>query len=160
MKHRQVYILHGVAASAGIAIGHAVIIDRRKIERYPKIRITEGLVDDEIKRFDDAVEASYKQIDEAKKKLESRSNIKEHALILETHLMMLKDPSLIGKVKKLIRKDHINAEWALKIALTEIEDSFAAIGDEYIKSRVTDTTFVGERLLMNLIGREIKGFHL
>lgn len=160
MKHRQVYILHGVAASAGIAIGHAVIIDRRKIERYPKIRITEGLIDDEIKRFDDAVEASYKQIDEAKKKLESRSNIKEHALILETHLMMLKDPSLIGKVKRLIRKDHINAEWALKIALTEIEDSFAAIGDEYIKSRVTDTTFVGERLLMNLIGREIKGFHL
>ena len=80
MKHRQVYILHGVAASAGIAIGHAVIIDRRKIERYPKIRITEGLIDDEIKRFDDAVEASYKQIDEAKKKLESRSNIKEHAL--------------------------------------------------------------------------------
>ena len=70
MKHRQVYILHGVAASAGIAIGHAVIIDRRKIERYPKIRITEGLIDDEIKRFDDAVEASYKQIDEAKKKLE------------------------------------------------------------------------------------------
>ena len=70
----------------GIAIGPAVIIDRRKIERYPKIRITEGLIDDEIKRFDESVEASYRQIDEAKKKLESRSSIKEHALILEAHL--------------------------------------------------------------------------
>jgi phosphotransferase system enzyme I (PtsI) len=160
MKHRQVHILHGVAASAGIAIGHAVIIDRRKIERYPKIRITVGLVEDEFKRFDAAIEASYRQIDEAKKKLESHNVIKEHALILETHLMMLKDPSFLGRVKKLIRRDHINAEWALKIALQEIEDSFAAIGDEYIKGRVADTSFVGERVLMNLIGREIKGFHL
>jgi phosphotransferase system enzyme I (PtsI) len=160
MKHHQVHILHGVAASAGIAIGHAVIIDRRKIERYPKIRITMGLVEDEFKRFDAAIEASYRQIDEAKKKLESHNVIKEHALILETHLMMLKDPSFLGRVKKLIRRDHINAEWALKIALQEIEDSFAAIGDEYIKGRVADTSFVGERVLMNLIGREIKGFHL
>jgi phosphotransferase system enzyme I (PtsI) len=160
MKHHQVHILHGVAASAGIAIGHAVIIDRRKIERYPKIRITMGLVEDEFKRFDTAIEASYRQIDEAKKKLESHNVIKEHALILETHLMMLKDPSFLGRVKKLIRRDHINAEWALKIALQEIEDSFAAIGDEYIKGRVADTSFVGERVLMNLIGREIKGFHL
>lgn len=160
MKHHQVHILHGVAASAGIAIGHAVIIDRRKIERYPKIRITVGLVEDEFKRFDAAIEASYRQIDEAKKKLESHNVIKEHALILETHLMMLKDPSFLGRVKKLIRRDHINAEWALKIALQEIEDSFAAIGDEYIKGRVADTSFVGERVLMNLIGREIKGFHL
>lgn len=160
MKHRQVHILHGVAASSGISIGPAVIIDRRKIDRYPKIRITEGLVEDENKRFDEAVEAAYSQIDEAKKKLESHIGIKEHALILETHLMMLKDPSLSGRVKKLIRKDHINAEWALKIALGEIEESFATIGDDYIKSRVADTSFVGERLLMNLIGREIKGFHL
>jgi len=160
MKHRQVHILHGVAASAGIAIGHAVIIDRRKIERYPKIRITVGLVEDEFKRFDAAIDASYRQIDEAKKKLESHNVIKEHALILETHLMMLKDPSFLGRVKKLIRRDHINAEWALKIALQEIEDSFAAIGDEYIKGRVADTSFVGERVLMNLIGKEIKGFHL
>ena len=160
MKQHHVHILHGVAASAGIAIGNAVIIDRRTIERYPKIRITEGLVEDEIKRFEDAIEASYKQIEEAKKKLESNNAVKEHALILETHLMMLRDPSLTERVKKIVRKNIVNAEWALKIALQDLEESFASIGDDYIRSRVADTNFVGERIMMNLVGREIKGFHL
>jgi phosphotransferase system enzyme I (PtsI) len=160
VKQHHVHILHGVAASAGIAIGNAVIIDRKTIERYPKIRITEGLVEDEIRRFDNAIEASYKQIEEAKKKLESHNAVKDHALILETHLLMLRDPSLIDRVNKLVRKNLINAEWALKIALQDIEESFASIGDDYIRSRVADTNFVGERIMMNLIGREIKGFHL
>jgi phosphoenolpyruvate-protein phosphotransferase (PTS system enzyme I) len=160
VKQHHVHILHGVAASAGIAIGNAVIIDRKTIERYPKIRITEGLVEDEIRRFDNAIEASYKQIEEAKKKLESHNAVKEHALILETHLLMLRDPSLIDRVNKFVRKNLINAEWALKIALQDIEESFASIGDDYIRSRVADTNFVGERIMMNLIGREIKGFHL
>jgi len=157
---RQVHILHGVPASAGIAIGNAVILDTKKIERYPKIRITASLVEDEIKRFHDAVDASKKQIREAIRELEAHNVVKEHAFILETHLMMLSDPALTGRVKQLITDDKINAEWALKIALTEIEKDFESIGDEYIKSRVDDTTFVGERLLRNLIGRKMSGFHL
>ncbi|MRR13865.1 phosphoenolpyruvate--protein phosphotransferase [archaeon] len=160
MNQRQVHILHGVPASAGIAIGNAVILDTRKIERYPKIRITALLIDDEINRFHDAVSESKKQIREAIRELEAHNVVKEHAFILETHLMMLSDPSLMGRVQELIRKDNINAEWALKIAITEIEKDFESIGDEYIKSRVDDTAFVGERLLRNLIGKKHSGYHL
>ncbi len=157
---RQVHILHGVPASAGIAIGQAVVIDTRKIERYPKLRISEDRIEDELKRFDDAVVLSQKQITEALKALESHHVIREHSLILETHLLMLKDPALLERVKQLISVEYINAEWALKNALQEIEEDFEAIGDEYIKSRVADTTFVGERLLRNLIGKKTSGFHL
>ena len=157
---QQLHILHGVPASAGIAIGQAVVIDTRKIERYPKLRISEDRVEDEIKRFDDAVVLSQKQIMEATKALESHHVIKEHSLILETHLLMLKDPALMERVKQLISMDYINAEWALKNALQEIEEDFEAIGDEYIKSRMADTTFVGERLLRNLIGKKTSGFHI
>ncbi|HPS94661.1 MAG TPA: phosphoenolpyruvate-utilizing N-terminal domain-containing protein, partial [Deltaproteobacteria bacterium] len=157
---RQVHILHGVPASAGIAIGQAVVIDTRKIERYPKLRISEDRIEDEMKRFDDAVGLSEQQIIEAIRALEAHNVIKEHSLILETHLLMLKDPALMERVKKLISDEYINAEWALKIALQEIEEDFEAIGDEYIKSRVADTTFVGERILRNLVGRQTSGFHL
>lgn len=159
-NRRQVHILHGVAASAGIAIGQAVVIDTRKIERYPKLRISEDRVEDELKRFDDSVTLSQKQVIEAIKALESHNVIKEHSLILETHLLMLKDPALLERVNKLISEEFINAEWALKIALQEIEQDFESIGDEYIKSRVADTTFVGERLLRNLIGKQTSGFQL
>ena len=160
MTQRQVHILHGVPASAGIAIGQAVVIDTKKIERYPKLRVSEDRVEDELKRFDDATVLSQKQIGEAIRILESHNVIKEHSLILETHLLMLKDPALIDRVKQLISEDYINAEWALKIAIQEIEQAFEAIDDDYIKSRVTDTTFVGERLLRNLIGKMTGGFHL
>lgn len=160
MDQRQVHILHGVAASAGIAIGKAVIMDTRKIERYPKIRITESLLADEIKRFDDAVKISEKQIREAMGELETHNVGKEHSFILETHMMMLTDPALSGRVRELITAEHINAEWALKTALLEIEKNFESIGDEYIKSRVADTTFVGERLLRNLIGKKTSGRRL
>ncbi len=160
MDQRQVHILHGVAASAGIAIGKAVIMDTKKIERYPKIRITASLLKDEIKRFDNAVKVSEKQIKEAIRELEAHNVGKEHSFILETHMMMLTDPALSGRVRELITTEHINAEWALKNALLEIEKDFDSIGDEYIKSRVADTTFVGERLLRNLIGRKTSRCHL
>lgn len=153
-------VLNGIPASAGIAIGKAVLLERRKIDKFPRIRIPERLVEEEIKRFDAAVEASYNQIEKAKQKLEDQDVIKEHSFILETHLMMLKDPAFTNRVKYLIRKQLINAEWALKIALVEIEESFDRIGDEYIKSRAADTTFVGDRILRNLTGKEIGHFHI
>ena len=74
--------------------------------------------------------------------------------------MVRTDPALSGRVRELITTEHINAEWALKTALLEIEKSFESIGDEYIKSRVADTTFVGERLLRNLIGKKTSRCHL
>ncbi|HXK48399.1 MAG TPA: phosphoenolpyruvate--protein phosphotransferase [Deltaproteobacteria bacterium] len=160
MVQQQVHILHGVPASAGIAIGQAVVIDTRKIERYPKLRISEDRVEDELGRFENALLLSQKQIAEAVRTLESHHVIKEHTLILETHLLMLKDPALVDRVRQLITEDFINAEWALKLALQEIEQAIEAIEDEYIRSRVTDTSFVGERLLRNLIGKTTSGFHL
>ena len=152
MPQQQVHILHGVPASAGIAIGQAVVIDTKKIERYPKLRVSEDRVEDELGRFEHAVQLSQKQITEAIHTLEAHQVIREHILILETHLLMLKDPALVDRVKQLITEDYINAEWALKIALREIEEAIEAIDDEYIRSRVTDTSFVGERLLRNLVG--------
>ena len=160
MPQQQVHILHGVPASAGIAIGQAVVIDTKKIERYPKLRVSEDRVEDELGRFEHAVQLSQKQITEAIHTLEAHQVIREHILILETHLLMLKDPALVDRVKQLIAEDYINAEWALKIALREIEEAIEAIDDEYIRSRVTDTSFVGERLLRNLVGKTTSGFHL
>ncbi len=117
-------------------------------------------MDDELQRFHEAMVLSQKQISEAIRTLETHNVIKEHSLILETHLLMLKDPALIDRVKQLITEDFINAEWALKIAIQEIEKAFDAIDDDYIKSRVSDTNFVSERLLRNLIGKQTSGFHL
>ncbi|HDP24088.1 MAG TPA: phosphoenolpyruvate--protein phosphotransferase [Deltaproteobacteria bacterium] len=160
MTERQVHILNGVPASAGIAMGNAVVIDTRKIDRYPKIRLSEDLIDDEIQRFYQAVNASQNQIEEAKSALESQNIAREHIFILDTHLLMLTDPALVDRVEELVRKDCINAEWALKVALQEIEKDFSLIEDDYIRSRVADTSFVGERVLRNLVGKKTGEFHL
>jgi len=160
MEHAQVHILHGVPASAGIAIGEAVLIDMKKIERYPRLKIPEDRVEDELLRFDEAVALSQRQIREAIGTLESHRVVKEHVLILETHLLMLRDPALVDRVRALITSERINAEWALKRALGEIEEAIQSVDDEYLRSRVADTTFVGERLMRNLTGKKTSGFHL
>jgi phosphotransferase system enzyme I (PtsI) len=160
MPDAQVHILHGVPASAGIAIGQAVLIDMKKIERYPKLKIPEDRVEDELKRFEEAVEISQRQIREAVSTLESQNVAREHVLILEAHLLMLKDPAIVDRVRSLIRSECINAEWAVKMAIQEIEKAMETIDDEYLRSRVADASFVGERLMRNLTGRKTSGFHL
>ncbi|HOJ14113.1 MAG TPA: phosphoenolpyruvate--protein phosphotransferase [Deltaproteobacteria bacterium] len=159
MTDGQVHILHGVGASAGIAIGQAVVIDMRKIERYPKLKIPEDRVEDELRRFDEALALSQKQVAEAISALEAHNVIREHVLILEAHLLMLKDPALVDRVRTLIATEFINAEWALKRAIEEIEKAMDAVDDAYLRSRVADAAFVAERLMRNLTGRKTGSFH-
>ena len=53
-----------------------------------------------------------------------------------------------------IRKEKINAEWALKKSVQNIEKLFAQIEDRYIKERNVDVQYVAERVLRNLAGKE------
>jgi hypothetical protein len=87
-------------------------------------------VEDELKRFEEAVEISQRQIREAVSTLESQNVAREHVLILEAHLLMLKDPAIVDRVRSLIRSECINADWAVKMAIQEIEKAMETIDDE------------------------------
>jgi len=83
--------IKGIGVTAGIIIGKAYLVDRRKIEAPARV-LPEFQVPQEVARFLDAVEESRKQLRSAKEKLlhEDAAGL---SYILDTHLLLLEDRS-------------------------------------------------------------------
>ena len=56
-------VLHGVAAGKGIAIGHAHLITRGTAE-VPQYDVSDDLIDAEAARFDAAIKATRKELEQ------------------------------------------------------------------------------------------------
>ena len=147
------YVLTGVAASPGVAIGKAYVVDRSKVEFLYQNLISEALLDEEVERFQQAVETAREQLEQIKASVPEE--LSGHAFILDAHLLLLKDKLIYNQVISLIREERINAEWALNSAVDRAREMFGRIKDDYIRSRIKDIEDVAERILHNLVGSEI-----
>lgn len=144
-------VLHGLGISPGIAIGPAYVSDDGDVP-VPDRRIEPDAVAGERERFDAAVDLSLKQLRKLKVKAATlpESAAEEMGHLLDAHLGMLSNSRLVRGVQRRIKDDRVNAERAVQIEVTEIGDSFAAMGDAYLAARVDDVRIVGSRLLRNL----------
>ena len=145
-------ILAGIGVSPGICIGKAYLVDVEGIDIVEKYHISQLHVQSEIKRFNLAVK---KAKNELRTIIENTPDaIKEHADILETHVILLKDKLLYGKIIETIEADLINAEWALKKVVSSLKAMFLNMSDPYLKERAIDIGHVSDRILNNLVGSE------
>jgi phosphotransferase system enzyme I (PtsI) len=144
--------IHGIGASPGIITGRAFLVERFKV-RLPQKRIPLSQVDDEVERFYKAIETSKNQLLEVKEKILD-PNVRQHAFILDVHMMILEDQMLIQNTVENIRKKKINSEWALDLALEKLDAVFKAIEDEYLRERRSDLHYVSARLFRNLMGKK------
>lgn len=145
--------LKGIGASPGVAVGHAFILDRKRV-RTPKLRLNEAEVDPERMRMKTALELSDRQLSELKDQI-SKTEGPEHALILEAHRLMLHDPMLVDEVNRLIVEDRINAEWAVRRVARKLKHLFDNIPDEYFRERRSDVEYVADRVVRNLLGQVV-----
>ncbi len=143
--------LQGIAVSPGIVIGKAHLVDREKARILYQYIISEDQLNMEVKRFKDALRATEEQLIRLKDRMPEQVN--DHAVILESHLMILKDTMLSDATISRIIDEKINAEWALKKSLDQIRQVFSEIEDEYISTRINDVENVTERILRNLSGK-------
>ena len=143
-------VLRGVAVSPGIIIGKARLVDRSKVKIFYQYLVSDDQVDREIERFNEAVHTTENQLNALKKGMPEQ--LKGHAFILNSHLMILKDSMLNDATVKRILDEKINAEWALKKSLEDIRQIFNQIDDDYISKRITDVEYISERILRNLSG--------
>ena len=142
----------GIGASPGVAVGHAFVIDARRV-RTPKVKLTRSELEGEVLRFKTAIELSDRQLEELKTKLDSDGE--EHGMILEAHRMMLHDPMFLVEVTRLIKEDLINAEWAVRRVGKRLRHQFDNLEDEYFRERKSDIEFVADRLVRNLMGEVV-----
>ena len=105
------FSVHGLAVSRGIAIGRAVLVasSRADVAHY---FIEPAAVDDEITRVRVARNAVVEEITRVQQDL-PKDAPHELAALLDVHLMLLQDETLISGVKHWITDRHYNAEWAL-----------------------------------------------
>ena len=144
--------LHGIGASPGVAVGHAFVLDARRV-RTPKVKLTRDEVETEVLRFKTAIDLSDRQLEDIKSKLTGQgTDGGEHGLILEAHRLMLHDPMFLVEVSRLIKEDGINAEWAVRRVCRRLRHQFDNLDDEYFRERRSDIEFVADRLVRNLMG--------
>lgn len=144
--------LKGIGASPGIAVGHAFLLDRKRM-RTPKLRLSEEEVEAELMRLKTALELSEHQLADLKERVGHDGH--DHELIIEAHRLMLHDPMLVDEVRKLISRDRINAEWAVRRVSRKIKHMFDNIPDEYFRERRQDVDYVADRVVRNLMGQVV-----
>ena len=144
------FSMHGIGVSSGIAIGQAHLVSNALLEVVHYV-LPENLVDEEIARFTNAVRTVKNDLEVIRSSL-SKNAPAELAAFISTHLSMLADKSLSEVPKEIIRKEHCNAEWAIKQQMDDIVEQFEAIEDEYLRERKHDVVQVVERVIKVLLG--------
>lgn len=142
-------VLKGIAASDGIAAAKAYMLVQ------PDLSFTETSIDDpeaEVKRLDDALAASKKELELIKAKATENLG-PEEAEVFEAHLTILADPELIGQIKDKINSDKVNAEAALKSVTDMFISMFESMADNaYMQERAGDIRDVTKRVMSHLLG--------
>jgi len=147
-------VLRGIAVSHGIIIAKAHLVDLSRVKISYQCLISDDQLSNEVERFKEALRITENQLISLKNRMPDQ--VKEHAFILDSYLMILKDSMLTDSTIQKILDEKINAEWALKKSLEEIRDVFDQIDDEYIRSRINDVENVTERILRNFSGEAQK----
>ena len=144
-------VLHGYAAGKGIAIGRAHLVVRG-ISELPQYHLPESELAGEVARFDAAVKATRKQLEQLRSAIPENAPAELGAFI-SLHLMLLGDVTLSREPAYILQEQAINAEWALKIQTDRLSQQFDEIDDEYLRQRKQDMLQVVERIQKNLAGQ-------
>jgi phosphotransferase system enzyme I (PtsI) len=139
----------GIPGSVGIAIGAVYLISRGPVCVTPSW-VAEDTVDDEIARFESAVQLAGEQLRCVREQIphDTPSDIAE---FIDTHLLMLEDKALSNQPIQLIREQAVSAEWALQQHRDSLVRVFEQIDDTYLRTRRDDVDHVVNRITRILL---------
>jgi phosphoenolpyruvate-protein phosphotransferase (PTS system enzyme I) len=138
----------GVPVSRGVAIGRAVLISSSRVD-VAHYFIEPAAVATEIDRLRAARDEVANELGSLQRELPTEAPAELSAL-LDVHLMLLHDETLIQATKQWIQERHYNAEWALSAQLEVLARQFDEMEDDYLRERKADLEQVVERLLRAL----------
>jgi phosphotransferase system enzyme I (PtsI) len=144
------FAIHGLAVSRGIAIGRAVLVSSSRIE-VQHYFIGAHEVQAEVERARTARHAVIEELQRLQTEMPHDAPAELDAL-LDVHLMLLQDESLVHGVEQWICERLYNAEWALTTQLEAISRQFDEMEDDYLRERKADLEQVVDRILRHLKG--------
>ncbi len=140
--------VQAIPISEGIAVG--------PLYHYQEavIRVPEYRVEDphrEWQEFENALKAAGQAIQKRQQKMTTAQG-KTEAAIFEAHLLILKDPLLVERVREAVFQDLQNAAAAWQTAVRDVAEAYRTLSDTYLQQRAADIIDVGNQLLHALIG--------
>lgn len=142
-------ILNGKSVYGGVAIGKILYFEKNQ----KQVR----------RRTIDNPDMEEQRLEQAKKEaLDELQRLYDHALtevgqvnaqIFQVHRVMLEDLDYLEAIRHIIRKEKVNAEFAVATTGDNFSQMFQAMDDEYMQERASDIKDVSERLVAVLQGR-------
>ena len=150
-------IKKGIAVSPGVVISTAVVLDDEDLA-VPKRHIEEKEVTHEVQRFKDALEKSVGELENLRGGMEEKYG-KDIGNILNFHIAVLRDKTLINPVTKMVQEQKVTAEYAVAAVMRKYAANFQAMPDRYLSERVKDVHDIERRILHALIGEKEESLH-
>jgi phosphotransferase system enzyme I (PtsI) len=141
--------LHGTGVSDGIVIGKAFVL-QRDLPEIPEYAIPQEYLEEEVSRFQRAVESSRRQLIAIREHIPANAP-PEASSFLDAHLLMLDDKMISTAPIDTIRQKQCNAEWALKSQSDILSAMFEQMDDHYLRNKKIDVNQVVTRILRNLL---------
>ena len=145
-------MLQGLSVSPGVAVGRAVIF---RFGRLPAFR--RAVAPEEFEREERRLRraAARAAEDLARHSGEAKGDMgSELAAILEAHSLIAADETYLGAILERMRRDRVNAEWALAEVTREFGERLAAADSAAMREREADVADVAREIAAHLSGGE------
>ncbi|MFV9504475.1 MAG: phosphoenolpyruvate--protein phosphotransferase [Oscillochloridaceae bacterium umkhey_bin13] len=140
--------VHGVAASAGLAIGP---LYHYRAERLVVRDVAENPTRERV-LLHGALATARAELDALYHDVRARAG-KGEAAIFRAHQALLSDPELITQVEGMLEAGH-GAAWAWQQAIEERVGALQRVADERLAARAADLNDVAQRVLRQLVATE------
>ncbi|MBL8836836.1 MAG: phosphoenolpyruvate--protein phosphotransferase [Alphaproteobacteria bacterium] len=152
-------VVEGLGVAPGIAIGRAYLHGAAPAQ-IPEYTIDPDGIPAELRRFEEAVAQSLRQLEKLKAKTAALPPdvAEEVSVLLEAQGLMLQGSRLVRGVNQRIAHDRINAEAATAAETAVVAEGFAAIEDAYLAARAQEVREVGARVIRNLTATPFQSF--
>lgn len=144
-------VLYGIGVSPGIAIGDGFLLGRPPLKIKHELVPLDGVIE-EARRLEAAIDRVASDFTRARVNL--AEGLELHVEVLDSHLLICKDPKLGGEALRRIREQRMNAEWALEESVSRLAETFSRISSPYIRDRIEDVRIVSDRIFQALAGND------
>lgn len=150
VKFEAEYCFKGIPVSPGIAIGKAFLLSGELV-KIDKKEIKRKEIDQEIDRFNAAIEKTKADLMAAKQMTKSRLG-GDDAKIFEMHHLLLDDPIVLDEARNAISEKRYSAEYAFYSVMEKYQSQLANAKTEFFQDRSADLRDIKQRVIRNIQG--------
>lgn len=142
-------IINGKSVYGGVAIGK-ILYYEKNVKQVRRQKIQDS--GKEIQRLEQARKMALEELERIYEYALSEVG-QANAQIFQMHRVMLEDLDYLEAIRRLIRLEKVNAEFAVAITGDMFSRMFREMDDEYMQERASDVKDVSERLVVVLQGK-------